>query len=153
MPGVRQTVRGSVVARSAIAALVSSRPPVVMLRRRVLAQPIRLWTVLARPIRLWLCNTPYANMVFSLKSPTHHTASTYIVLYRGAGTGPAGLASARRIIQMFWVFFRCKIILISVYLFKWLNQLQRCLFLRSFILPSPMCSLFASSDRRQRGDT
>ena len=53
---------------SAIAALVSSRPPVVMLRQRVLA----------RPIRLWLCNTPYANMVVSLKSPTHHTASMYV---------------------------------------------------------------------------
>ena len=44
-------------------------------------------------------------------------------------------------------------IIISVNLFQWLNQLQRCLFLRGFILPSPMCSLFASSDRRQRGET
>ena len=68
-------VRGSIAARSALAALVSSRPPVVMLRRRVLARPVRLWSVLARPISLWSCNTPYANMVVSLKSPTHHTAS------------------------------------------------------------------------------
>ena len=66
VPGARRTVRGSVMACSAIAALVSSRPPVVMLCRRVLA----------RPIRLWLCNTPYANMVVSLKSPTHHTANS-----------------------------------------------------------------------------
>ena len=53
---------------------VSSRPPVVMLRRRVLA-PVRLWFV---PISLWSCNTPYASMVVSLKSPTHHTASVFV---------------------------------------------------------------------------
>ena len=50
VPGARRTVRGSV---TAIAALVSSRPPVIILRRRVLAQPIHLWSVLAQPICLW----------------------------------------------------------------------------------------------------
>ena len=44
---------GSVTAHSAIAALASSRPPVIILRRCVLARPIHLWSVLARPIRLW----------------------------------------------------------------------------------------------------
>ena len=70
VPGVRQKVRGSVTAHSAITVLASSRPPVIILRRHVLAWPIRLWSVIG--VVYTLCK--------HLKSPTHHTASSSTVL-------------------------------------------------------------------------
>ena len=82
MPGAKRTVRGSVMARSAIADLVSSRPP-------VMSEPVRIGTPVVCiqfasdhvfGTHLVVCSTPYAYIVVSLKSPTHHTASMYVCM-------------------------------------------------------------------------
>ena len=73
VPGVRRTVRGSVTAHSAIAALASNRQPVIILRRRVLAWPIRLWSVIGVVYALCkhgrffeVAHAPYCKLMYLL---------------------------------------------------------------------------------------